>query len=103
DLLVYAPHRPRAGETVKGGDLVSTGGGKGANQAVAAARLGAHGRLVGRVGDDTFGAEALRQLAHEGVDVSGVTVTPDAPSGVALIVVEPGGQTVIALAPGAND
>jgi ribokinase len=102
DLVVYAATLPRPGETALGGDLHRGPGGKGANQAVAAARLGAEVRMVGRVGDDDFGGAALANLRRHGVDVSNVAITPGVASGVALIVVDERGENLIALAPGAN-
>jgi ribokinase len=102
DLVVYAPSLPAPGQTVVGGDLATGGGGKGANQAVAAARLDADVRFVGRVGDDAFGQAARADLAAAGVAVDGLLTTPDCPSGVALIVVDARGQNLIAVAPGAN-
>src|SRR5688572_32319018 len=99
-MVVYAPHLPRPGETALGGDLHRGPGGKGANQAVAAARLGAEVRMVGRVGDDDFGGAALANLRRHGVDVKHVVISPDAASGVALIVVDERGENLIALAPG---
>ncbi len=101
DLVVAVDVLPRPGETVAGGRFSRWGGGKGANQAVAAARLGASVAMVGAVGDDAFGAEALRDLSHEGVDVSAVARV-DAPTGVALIVVDAVGENQIAVASGAN-
>jgi ribokinase len=102
DLVVYTPRLPGAGETALGGDLHRFGGGKGANQAVAAARLGGAVRMIGRVGDDDFGRWSAAGLAGHGVNVEGVAVTAGSPSGVALIVVDEGGENLIALAPGAN-
>lgn len=102
DLVAPAPKIPAPGETVIGGDLQTFPGGKGANQAVAAARLGAQVALVGRVGDDAFGAELRRILVADGVDVACVWETAVTPSGVALIVVDAQGQNSIVVAPGAN-
>jgi ribokinase len=102
DLVVYAPRLPRPGETALGGDLQTGPGGKGANQAVAAARLGAHVRMVGRVGDDSFGRAAIQSLRRHGVEVDAVRTTAAAPSGVALITVGERGENLITLAPGAN-
>jgi ribokinase len=102
DLVVYTPRLPRPGETALGGDLHRFGGGKGANQAVAAARLGGTVRMIGRVGEDDFGRVATASLARYGVGVDGVASTPGAPSGVAMIVVDEQGENLIALAPGAN-
>lgn len=102
DLVVRAPRLPAAGETVLGGDLLRVPGGKGANQAVAAARAGAAVRIVAAVGADSFGRELLAALRADGVDVSAVTTLADRPSGAALIVVDATGQNQIAVAPGAN-
>jgi ribokinase len=101
DLVLRAPRLPQPGETVLARDFARFPGGKGANQAVAAARLGASVRMVGRVGRDGFGDELLEGLAREGVDTAGVR-RADAPTGVALIVVDESGQNSILWAPGAN-
>jgi ribokinase len=101
DLVVRAERLPAPGETVTGGRFSRHGGGKGANQAVAAARLGAHVAMVGAVGDDDLGQEALALLEHEGIDVSAVARL-DAPTGVALIAVDAEGENQIAVASGAN-
>src|SRR5665809_147120 len=85
DLVVTAATLPRPGETVAGGTFERHGGGKSANQAVAAARLGASVRMVGAVGDDDLGEEALALLAAEGIDVSGVGRLEGSATGVALI------------------
>ena len=102
DLVVTLPALPKPGETLLGGDLLTAQGGKGANQAVAAARLGAAVTLVGCVGDDDFGATSLAQYAREGMDTSRIRVVAGAPSGVALIFVGATGENMIAVAPGAN-
>lgn len=102
DLVVQADRLPRPGETVLGGYLITTQGGKGANQAVAAARLGANVTFVARIGGDAFGRETRDALRREGLDVRYMAQDPEAPSGVAMIVVGPGGQNLIAVAPGAN-
>ncbi len=102
DLIVRAQRLPAAGETVLGGDLATAAGGKGANQAVAAARLGAPVAFVARIGTDMFGEQAAAALAREGLDLRYLVRDPDAPSGVALIVVDAAGQNQIAVAPGAN-
>jgi ribokinase len=99
DLVVRTPHLPVAGETLRGGEFSTVIGGKGANQAVAAHRLGADVKLIGRVGDDDFGRRALASLD---VDTSGITVDPDAPTGVALITVAEDGSNTIVTAGGAN-
>ncbi len=102
DLIVRADRLPAPGETVLGSDLVMAAGGKGANQAVAAARLGAWVTFVARLGKDSFGEAALQTFRREGLETRYVTQDAEAPSGVALIVVGPGGQYLIAVAPGAN-
>ncbi|MBN1362203.1 MAG: ribokinase [Sedimentisphaerales bacterium] len=102
DLVVKSPRIPAAGETVLGGDLIMVPGGKGANQAVAAARLGAHVQFVARLGNDVFGRNCLENFASVGLDTAHVTMTPNAPSGVALITVDDAGQNAIVVAPGAN-
>ena len=102
DLVVTVPRLPQPGETVLGDRLGSYPGGKGANQAVAAARLGGQVAMVGRVGNDSFGAELIENLDRNGVDSSGVERDPAAPTGAALIYVEDGGQNMIVVAPGAN-
>ncbi len=102
DMLVQADRLPLPGETVLGGDLVIAPGGKGANQAVAATRLGANVTFIARVGQDMFGQEAVSNFRREGLDIHYLVQDPQAPSGVALIVVGPGGQNIIAVAPGAN-
>jgi ribokinase len=102
DLVVAAPRLPAPGETVLGGQFAVHQGGKGANQAVAAARAGAEVRMIGAVGADEHGDHALAALAAEGVDVERVRRVEDEPTGVALIVVGPRGENQIAVAPGAN-
>jgi ribokinase len=102
DLVITVEHLPQPGETVLGERLGSFPGGKGANQAVAAARLGGQVALVGRVGDDGFGASLIKNLESNGVDASGVDRDPETPSGAALIYVDHHGQNMIAVAPGAN-
>jgi ribokinase len=102
DLVVAAPRLPAPGQTVTGGDLARYQGGKGGNQATAAARLGARVAVVGAVGDDEMGRQARSALASEGIDVAGLAVSSRA-TGVALIVVDPRGENLITVAPGAND
>lgn len=102
DLVVHTPRWPAAGETVTGQAFYTVPGGKGANQAVAAARLGAVTRLVGRVGGDAFGAQLRAHLQAAGVDVAGVISDADQPSGVALIAVDAAAQNRIIVVPGAN-
>jgi ribokinase len=102
DMIVQLPHLPKPGETVSGGAFSTAAGGKGANQAVAAARAGANVGLVARVGEDSFGEQAIAGFVGDGIDVSHVIRNPAAPSGVALIFVDDGGENCIAVAPGAN-
>jgi len=102
DLVVKAPRLPAVGETVTKGTFGTFPGGKGANQAVAAARLGARVGMVGAIGKDAFGSQLRDGLRRDGVDVSHVIEIDDAPSGVALITVGSQGQNTIVVAPGAN-
>lgn len=102
DLVATVPAQPRPGETVLGSGLRRFPGGKGANQAVAAAAAGAAVRLVGCVGTDREGAAYLDGLAARGVDVSGVRRVAGRPTGTALITVDPQGENAIVVVPGAN-
>ncbi|HYR53570.1 MAG TPA: ribokinase [Methylomirabilota bacterium] len=102
DLVVRVRELPRPGDTVLGDRLLTIQGGKGGNQAVAAARLGALVRMIGRVGADSFGPSLISGLRDDGIDTSGVVVDESEPSGAALIVVDASGENVIAVAPGAN-
>ncbi|TDD87801.1 hypothetical protein E1293_07255 [Actinomadura darangshiensis] len=102
DLVVGVERRPGPGETVLGSDLATHPGGKGANQAVAAARLGGRAGIVGRVGDDGHGGLLRDALAADGVDLAHLVTTPEAPTGVALITVGPDGDNSIIVSPGAN-
>jgi ribokinase len=102
DFTVALTRLPRPGETVSEGTLLVARGGKGANQAVAARRLGAEVRLLGCVGDDASGREVREALAAEGIGVDGLGITADAATGTALIVVDAEGRNQIAVAPGAN-
>ncbi len=102
DLMVRVPRIPAPGETVLGSEFGSAAGGKGANQAVSAARAGAQVTLVARLGEDTFGQMALEGFRKDGLILDYVVIDRQQPSGVALILVGPEGQTTIAVAPGAN-
>ena len=102
DLVACAPRIPEPGETIIGDSFQTAPGGKGANQAVAAARLGASVSMVGRVGRDAFAESVLRSLAAARVDCTFVARDAECPTGVALIVVDDGGQNSIVVAPGAN-
>jgi len=102
DMVVKSDAIPRGGETVLGGEFVMVPGGKGANQAVCAAKLGADVTLVARVGDDVFGEKSLANFRSVGIDTQFVMKDGSAPSGVALIVVDASGENAIVVAPGAN-
>ena len=102
DLVVRAPRFPRPGETLQGEDLVTIPGGKGANQAVAAARLGAQVAMVGCVGADQFGAMLIENLKRNGVDTRRVRRDGAAATGSAMIVVDAHAQNSIIVSPGAN-
>lgn len=102
DIVVRTPKIPAPGETVLGSDFLMVGGGKGANQAVAAARLGGTVVFVAKVGNDMFGNQAVTALAAERIDTRFVTRESQHPSGIALITVDPKGENSIVVAPGAN-
>jgi ribokinase len=102
DLVVSVPRLPGPGETVIGGDVQRHNGGKGANQAVAAARLGRRTAMVGCVGNDDAGRGLVARLEAEGVDARGVRVLEGVSSGTALIAVAPDGENDIVVSPGAN-
>ncbi len=102
DISVTVPRLPGPGATVLGSAARFTPGGKGGNQAVAAARLGARVRMVGCVGDDVFGAQLAGALRAESVDTSAVRLIPERASGLALITVDPDGENMITVASGAN-
>lgn len=102
DLVIRVPHLPRPGETVLGGEFFQAAGGKGANQAVAAARLAREPvAFIAAVGDDAFGRQSLAQLRQENLDLR-TKVVSDLPTGVAQIVVDMRGENAIAVASGAN-
>lgn len=102
DLVMRVPRFPAAGETLMGGPFERIPGGKGANQAVAAARFGAHVEMIGCVGDDDFGSYMRVLLSEEGIDVSNVAIVEGVHTGVAQIVVDATGENQIIVAPGAN-
>jgi ribokinase len=102
DMVIQSPKLPLPGETILGGQFFMFPGGKGANQAVAAARLGGDVTLVARTGDDVFGRQAVAQFQQEGIRTNFVSTDADQPSGVALIMVDSRGENSIAVAPGAN-
>jgi len=102
DMVVKCPRIPSPGQTVIGGEFLMAAGGKGANQAVAAARLGAGVTFVARLGNDVFGDQAIAGYEDEGIDTSFIVRDPEAASGVALIFVDSDGENSIAVASGAN-
>ena len=102
DLVVQMPAIPRPGETLLGGKFATFPGGKGANQAVAAARLGARVRMVGRVGGDAFGDQMLKIIQDEGIDARFIGIDAQSATGVALITVDAQGENSISVASGAN-
>jgi ribokinase len=101
DLVVRSPRFPEPGETISGGDLQIIPGGKGANQAVAAARQGANVAMIGRVGNDSFGPFLTENLKSNRVNTTHVR-TDDSATGTAIIIVDASGQNSIVLSPGAN-
>ncbi|MDO1446908.1 ribokinase [Rhodocytophaga aerolata] len=102
DMVIKAQKLPSPGETILGGEFHLFPGGKGANQAVAAARLGGEVFFVARTGNDVFGKQAIEQFTKEGIHTRYIHTDPDHPSGVALIMVDEAGENIIAVAPGAN-
>jgi len=102
DIVARVDHVPAAGENVRGSDLRTIPGGKGANQAVACARLGAETAFLGRVGDDAFGERLRQGLAGAGVRTDAVKAVAECASGIALILVDTGGQSTIVVTAGAN-
>ncbi|MDR0796595.1 MAG: ribokinase [Tannerella sp.] len=102
DMVVNTKSLPRPGETVLGGSFLLNAGGKGANQAVAAARLGGDVSFICKTGNDIFGREAIKLFEKEGIDTSCILTDPDHPSGVALIMVDASAENCIAVASGAN-
>ncbi len=101
-MVVKSTRIPAPGETVTGGQFVCVPGGKGANQAVAAARLGAPVTFITKVGDDSFGQQAIEGYEKEGINVEHIWRSKDAPTGVALILVDDAGENLISVASGAN-
>lgn len=102
DMVIKTHSFPTPGETILGGRFLMNAGGKGANQAVAAARLGGVVTFVGKIGDDIFGKQAVQQLEDEGINVDFVAVDSENPSGVAMITVDRKGENSIVVAPGSN-
>lgn len=102
DMVVKADHLPAPGETILGGTFFMTQGGKGANQAVAAARLNGQVTFIAKVGTDVFGRLSVQLYKEDGINTSYITTDENSPSGVALITVDEHGENCIAVAPGAN-
>ncbi len=102
DMVIQSEHIPAPGETILGGRFEMVSGGKGANQAVAAARLGAHVSFIGKVGSDVFGQQALKGLQADGINIEFTTVKDNCASGIALIMVDNQGENCISVASGAN-
>ena len=102
DLVLEVGHHPADGETILAIAATHVGGGKGANQAVAAARLGARVTLVGRIGDDPEGRAVRADLAADGIGLEGLIVDPEAPTGIAVVTVDRSGENRIMVAPGAS-
>ncbi len=103
DLAAKTPRLPQPGETIIGSNFFTAGGGKGANQAVAAARLGISAHMIGRVGNDKFAEELLTSLQNYGVNIENVLIDKNTHSGVAVIAVDDSGQNNIIVIPGANN
>lgn len=102
DMVVKVPHIPAPGETIMGTDFMTIPGGKGANQAVAAARAGAAVTFIACVSDDAFGKKAVENYRNDGIDTSCIKIQPGTHSGIALINVAEDGENSISVAPGAN-
>ncbi len=102
DMVIKADHLPSSGETIIGKTFFMNPGGKGANQAVAAARLGGNVTLITKTGNDIFGKQSERLFAEEGINTDFIVEDPDNPSGVALITVDRNAENCIVVAPGAN-
>lgn len=102
DMVIKTNNFPVPGETILGGRFLMNAGGKGANQAVASARLGGMVTFIGKIGDDIFGKQAVQQLEDEGINVNFVAVDHENPSGVAMITVDRKAENTIVVAPGSN-
>lgn len=103
DYMVYAPQLPKPGETIRGTKLITTFGGKGANQCVAAAKLGTKTAIIAKVGDDAKGKEYIDHLTLLGVNTHRMCITPHCASGVAQIIIAESGENQIVIVPGANN
>lgn len=102
DMVIKADHLPKPGETILGGRFFMNPGGKGANQAVAAARLGSSVTFISKIGNDIFGRQAIQLFEEEGIDTSHIFSDPNNPSGVALITIDNHAENCIVVASGAN-
>jgi ribokinase len=102
DMVVKTDHLPAPGETILGGEFLMNPGGKGANQAVAAARLGGRVCFVSKTGSDIFGKQAIQNFENEGIDTTYLLTDSKKPSGVAMIAVDKNAENCIVVAPGAN-
>lgn len=102
DLIIKVPEIPRPGETLLGGDFMTFPGGKGANQAVAAARAGGEVNFIASVGDDSFGMEAIHGFQQDGIHTGNIKVCESIPSGIAMITISEQGENAIVVASGAN-
>ena len=102
DMVISADHFPLPGETLMGTNFMTNYGGKGANQAVAAARMGGQTVFIGKVGDDDFGTSTISNLSSEGIDISHLYTTQEVSTGVALITTIPSGENSIIVSAGAN-
>jgi len=102
DMVIKTGHLPTPGETILGGDFLMNPGGKGANQAVAASRLGGDVAFISKTGNDIFGEQSVENLRREGVNTENMVVDPENPSGIALITVDSQAENCIVVAPGSN-
>ncbi len=102
DMVIKTIHLPLPGETILGGEFLMNPGGKGANQAVAASRLGGDVAFISKTGNDIFGEQSVENLRREGVNTENIVVDPENPSGVALITVDSRAENCIVVAPGSN-
>ena len=102
DMVIKTSHLPLPGETILGGEFLMNPGGKGANQAVAASRLGGDVAFISKTGNDIFGEQSVENLRREGVNTENIVVDPENPSGVALITVDSRAENCIVVAPGSN-
>lgn len=102
DMIIKVEHLPKPGETILGGEFTKAAGGKGANQAVAAARAGGNVNFIAKVGDDIFGETAIKGFVEDNINVESVLIDKEVPSGIAQIFVAVDGENCIAVASGAN-